>query len=532
MNRIFNRIRSVTGINEGISKSFGRITFYLMQKLLHYNFSGKKEHPLKNSKKANELFNDTHHGTSASQTAAYIKNNGISISICVIVAGSDRDGVLTCLQGLEKQYYPHYRVYLTDAQLASSLNTEALPSSAQAVELIRESDLALILKPGFKPGPMCLSHAAIEFFRNRKLSIIYADDLTQQPGNNKNIIFRRPAWSPHLAQYCDYTGSVFLNTSLITNHGPLKMLDEVAKSNTCSIEAMHIPLPLFSAGPSPVNTCSGTTPQFDVHPSDNPVSIIIPNRNSFNLIKTCIESIQLKSTYKNYEIILLDNRSSDRQVLDYYDSKKSDPSLKFRLINCDFDFNFSKLINTGAAESNGEFLILLNNDTEVITPSWIELMMAEAVKSCTGAVGVKLLYPDSTVQHCGVTLNPDTISRHEFVGSRSTKQVAFNALNIPNNFLAVTAACLMIDKRKFYEAGGFNEALAVEYNDIDFCLKLVTGGYYNVCLPQVSLYHYESASRRHPYSDPESLKRHKREKSIFTKQWGHFIENDPYSVYF
>ena len=169
----------------------------------------------------------------------------------------------------------------------------------------------------------------------------------------------------------------------------------------------------------------------------------------------------------------------------------------------------------------------MNNDTEVITPNWLEIMVGYAMQKHIGAVGVKLLYPDHTIQHGGVILGLGGVASHSFI-SEPRNYKAFNGLlEVPTNYAAVTAACLMVEKRKYLEVNGLNEELKVAYNDIDFNIKLLEKGYYNVFLPQVELYHYESKSRGLDTSG-EKYERFLKESSIMLKNWKSYIEHDPF----
>ena len=177
-----------------------------------------------------------------------------------------------------------------------------------------------------------------------------------------------------------------------------------------------------------------------------------------------------------------------------FDKYKSEHS-NFRVIDANYEFNYSKINNQGVTAANGEFIVLLNNDTEIITPNWLELMVGYAMQPHIGAVGAKLLYPDNTVQHAGVILGIGGIAQHTFIGCVKEDPGFYGRLSVPFNYSAVTAACLMVAKDKFNEVGGLEEYLQVAFNDIDFNLKLLEKGYYNVCLNHVELYHHESKSR-------------------------------------
>lgn len=244
------------------------------------------------------------------------------------------------------------------------------------------------------------------------------------------------------------------------------------------------------------------------------VSILIPTKNQSKLLQQCIDSILRLTTYPNYEILVIDNQSTDVSFFELTDGYKRNLGDQFRVVKADFTFNFSAMINMGAAAAKGEHLVLLNNDTQVITPSWLELLLHYSTQQRIGVVGCKLLYPDETIQHAGVVVYDDFTVKHIHVGvPRNTAEA-----NEVRSFVALTAAAFMVKKKVFDEAGGFDELFRVEFNDIDFCLRLQELNYVNVYVPQVELFHYESASRRHPMSSSRNYKTFKEEQHrMFTK---------------
>ncbi|MEW6380380.1 MAG: glycosyltransferase family 2 protein [bacterium] len=248
------------------------------------------------------------------------------------------------------------------------------------------------------------------------------------------------------------------------------------------------------------------------YPEGNPrVSIIIPFKDKIPLLATCIQSIEAKSTYRNYEIILIDNRSIEKATLDYL------RNTRHRIITADIDFNYAKLNNMGVQATEGEYIILLNNDTEIITPDWIESMLGLAQLPEVGAVGAKLLFPDNTIQHAGVVMGCRHINR--FLGAYEGGYKHYN--NLIREYGCVTGACLMISKNKYLEVGGLTESLAVEGNDVDFCFKLARAGYYNVYNPHCVLYHYESVSRKGKFQAAVQ-----KERIYMQQNWKEFMVND------
>lgn len=234
------------------------------------------------------------------------------------------------------------------------------------------------------------------------------------------------------------------------------------------------------------------------------VSIVIPSKDNPKILNTCIASICDKTKYKNYEIIVIDNGSSDENKAEYNEICNSNGCMYYYE---QMEFNFSKMCNIGASVSNGEYILFLNDDIEVINGEWLERMLGQAELLHAGAVGAKLLYPESeNIQHTGV-INIENGPSHAFEGLNDRDIYYFGRNKLDYNYIAVTAACLMLSKEKFNEVGGFNENLNVAYNDVDLCFKLVEAGYYNVVRTDVILYHYESYSRGNDIADRKKFER-------------------------
>lgn len=223
------------------------------------------------------------------------------------------------------------------------------------------------------------------------------------------------------------------------------------------------------------------------------ISIIIPNKDHVDDLKKCINSILTRSTYSNYEIVVIENNSTHTSIFNYY--KKLEKHNKIKVIYYEGDFNYSRINNFAIDSCNGKYLLFLNNDTEVITPEWLEEMVMFARRDDVGAVGAKLLYPNNTIQHAGVVVGLGGVAGHVYPGFPRDAAGYFHRLRLVNDYGAVTGACLMMKKEDFINAGGFDEELAVAFNDIDLCVKMLRLGKYNVYTPFCELYHYESKSR-------------------------------------
>lgn len=267
--------------------------------------------------------------------------------------------------------------------------------------------------------------------------------------------------------------------------------------------------------------------RMEIKQPDELVSIIIPTKNKQDYLIKCIDSIVQHSTYKNFEIILLDNNSNEKGFFKAVEKWKNQTRFKFKLVRDENHFNFARLMNIGRKNADGKYLILLNNDTEIISTDWIEGMMEHAQRPEIGVVGCKLLYDDDTIQHAGVVVGLGGVASHAFIGEDRDGPGYFNYVNLLNNYSALTAACVMMRTETYDVVNGFSEEFVVEYNDVDFCLKVLEAGYRNLYVPHVELYHYESVSRGHPHSNPESYKRHMKEVNKFRKKWMKYVDHDP-----
>lgn len=258
------------------------------------------------------------------------------------------------------------------------------------------------------------------------------------------------------------------------------------------------------------------------------ISIVIPNKDHVEDLKRCINSIEEKSTYDNYEIIVVENNSETKEIKDYYELLKDDPRVKG--VTYTGSFNYSAINNFGVKQTTGEYILLLNNDTQVITVNWMEEMLMYAQREDVGAVGAKLYYGDKTIQHAGVVIG---LGAHRTAGHTHYKQHRENLgymgrLCYAQDVTAVTGACLLVKKSLFEKVGGLDESFAISLNDVDFCLKLRKLGLLNVFTPFAELYHFESISRGLD-DQGEKAQRYNRESAHFREKWKTELEQgDPY----
>ena len=255
------------------------------------------------------------------------------------------------------------------------------------------------------------------------------------------------------------------------------------------------------------------------------VSIIIPTRNGLELIGRCVRSIKTRTTYQNYEIIIIDNGSDDPETLEFFASISEDE--RVRVLRDSRPFNYSQLNNSAVKQARGEYILLMNNDIEVISPEWLSEMVSVAIQEGVGCVGARLWYPNDTLQHGGVIGGIGGVAGHAHKHLPRGEMGYFGRANLIQTFIGVTAACLLVHKSIYEEVGGLDEEnLKVAFNDVDFCLKVRKAGYRNVWTPYAELYHHESATRG--YEDtPEKMARFSREVLYMKEKWGETLMNDP-----
>jgi GT2 family glycosyltransferase len=254
------------------------------------------------------------------------------------------------------------------------------------------------------------------------------------------------------------------------------------------------------------------------------VSIIIPTRDNGSLLKNCIQSIQRKTAYTNWELIIVDNQSVEMETLSYFQLVQRDQ--RIRLIEYNKSFNYSDINNSAAKQAKGEVLAFLNNDVEVIAPNWLTELTSHAMRLGIGAVGAKLLFSNGTIQHAGVVTGIGGIAGHihKFLDSKAPGYCS--RAELTQNLSAVTGACMVVAKHRFEEVGGMSHEFAVAFNDVDLCLKLITKGYRNIFTPFATLYHHESMTRGRD-DTPQKRKIFMREYKLMQEKWGEMLFSDP-----
>lgn len=401
-----------------------------------------------------------------------------------------------------------------------------------------------------------LNEVAIAIKNNPSAGVIYSDeDRLTENGKNRLTPFFKPDWSPELFLSANYITHLFvINRSLATKLKGLRSKYDGSQDYDYALRAfeqktkiVHIPKILYHMRMAKGSTARSIGEKAYAHDAgkraledhllrtninarvcsiperptnfklayplntETKISIIIPFKDKVELLKACIKSIK-KTTYHNYELILLSNNSIEKQTHEYLKKIQSDPNIKIHHYNK--SFNYSAINNFGRKKAQGSMLVFLNNDTEIITESWLEELASVASRKEIGAVGPMLLYPDKTIQHAGIVLGMTGMAGHVFRDLKPGTFTPFWLPDLPRNYLAVTGACLTISTSKFDEIGGFNEDMIIAGSDVVLCLDLIKKGYRNVYWPFARLMHHESKSvisyKNAPPSDYDiSLKRYR-----------------------
>jgi glycosyltransferase involved in cell wall biosynthesis len=383
-----------------------------------------------------------------------------------------------------------------------------------------------------------LFEVAVVLNQDKKLDLIYSDeDKLTDKGNKRLLPFFKPDWSPELLLGVNYiTHFVVVRKSLLDKLGGLRPgfdgaqdYDLLLRITEKTNKIKHIPKILYhwrlAEGSTSKNVSeknyadtAGQRALKDVvtrrriqakvlavpeHPTNYrlsftlssaqpKVSIIIPFKDKADLLKQCVGSILEKTTYKNYELILISNNSTEEKLSTYLDELSKNKHC--RVFYWDHPFNYSAINNYGRQQAKGEYLVLLNNDTEVITPEWLEELIGVASQSSVGAVGPTLFYPNKTIQHAGVILGLGGMAGHVFRNHFPDDWTHFGMPSWPRNYLAVTGACLAIAVKKYDQVGGLDEKFTIAGNDVALGIRLYEAGYRNVYWPFCKLIHYENVS--------------------------------------
>ncbi|CAH0356990.1 hypothetical protein SPH9361_04639 [Sphingobium sp. CECT 9361] len=360
---------------------------------------------------------------------------------------------------------------------------------------------------------------------DRVPKIIYADDDLLDWRGRRHTPHFKPDWNSELFCHFDYiTGACILRASsqdLEALAGVSDWAQQLVSRIAGQVSPIHLSQMVHHRCARPMPRVPTTTAQSHDLPS---VTVIIPTRNRANLLRTCLEGVAA-THYPNMEIIIVDNASDDPQTLAYLEAL--DPA-KYRVLCHPGVFNYSAINNRAASEARGDLLCLLNNDIEIIDPNWLATMAVQAQREDVGAVGAQLLYPDGRVQHAGVVIGVGNAAGHAHRFVYPDEDGYFFRHALPQFTAAVTAACLVVQRERFFAVGGLNERnFPVAFNDVDLCLRLNQRGWQSFYEPRATLIHHESVSRGLD-QDPIGAARFAGELAALQRLWGTNSIIDPF----
>lgn len=404
-------------------------------------------------------------------------------------------------------------------------------------ERLADVETVICLTPDCLVSPGLPGEFTRAFVEHPDASLAYCDEFYRDGRGNVTDIFCKPAWDPLLFTENSYCGHLFairagfLRAYLTHTTEPLPCGAELMEACLphCRGTVLHIPKPLFAPGrdTAPIHkNAKGRQPHSG---QELPMaSIILPFRDRGDLLRPCVESLIAKTDYPHWHCLLLDNGTICKETLRYL--RTLDPE-RFTLLRADMPFNFSALVNKGAESAQGEVLVLLNSDTEVITPGWLRELATMAVKPGIGCVGATLLYPNGLVQHAGIVMglgglmHKTPMMGHAHAGWPGDDAGYHGMLAHPRTVSTVTAAALAVRRSVFDTIGGFDEGLPQSFNDVDFCLQAAKLGLRNIITPHARLFHHESASRGWSTrrERPELLYR---AYAYMRERWGSLLDED------
>jgi GT2 family glycosyltransferase len=488
----------------------------------------------------------------------------VEFGLVVDARGAGTNGVAVTLRTLRDQVYERWTArVLVDEPDGAGSDVLALAADDPRISIVPPggdrfgaADVVGPLDPHDRLEP----HALFEFglALHEDADVVYSDeDRVDERGVPQDPWFK-PDWSPETLLTRDYVGRLcVVRRELLEAVGGVRDVFETAKWYELLLrvtertgKVAHVPQVLChrdvrnmvarndlavavevalrrrGEAAAVLPAASGVEVRFAV-PGDERVCIIIPTRDRGDLLGPCIASVFERTAYRNFEVLVVDNGSREAATGALLAGWEHREPERFRVLSDPGPFNYSRLNNEAVRATGAQFVVLLNNDTEVITPDWIEALLGQARRPSVGAVGALLVYGDGTVQHGGVVLGILGLAGHAHHFLPANTPGYHGSLELDTNYLAVTGACLMIRKQTYEEVGGLDEALAVSYNDVDLCLRLYRAGYRNVFVPRAKLYHYESKTRGSD-DTPAKVARAMEEVATIRRRWPQFAARDPY----
>ncbi len=516
--------------------------------------------------------------------------DGPLISVIVPVYETPESWLRRCIESVLQQVYPNWELCLADDASSSPLVGRVLDEYAAQDDRIKvvhrgsrghisaasnsalalaNGDFIALLDHDDELTPNALLEVIESIRAHPNAGLVYSDeDKIDEQGQRFEPYFK-PDWNPDLLRGQNYICHLtVVRASIVREVGGFRIGMEGSQDHDLILrcterlgadQVIHVPKILYHwraiAGSTALNrgakdyaSVSGAK-ALDAHlarigadasvdvlphghyrvlwrlPSPPPrVTLIIPTRDRAELLRTCVESIVSLTTYPSYDILVVDNQSEEPAALEYLDALASRE--RITVLRYDAPFNYSAINNWAARKTTSDILGLLNNDIEVIHPDWLEEMASQAWRSEIGAVGAMLYYPDNRIQHAGVILGVGGVANHAYAGFPRGYPGHGGRARVCQNLSAVTAACLLVRRKVFDEVGGLDEQLRVDFNDVDFCLRVRRAGYLNLWTPFAELYHHESASR----ASEDSVERQERligDVALMEERWNNILRADP-----
>ena len=513
------------------------------------------------------------------------------ISVLLPVYNSNLKWLRRAILSVQKQLYPHWELCIVDdastdrkiwpflqrcarqdRRIKLMRRTENGHISAASNDALRlaTGDFVALLDHDDELAPTALYFVALALNKNRDLQLLYSDEDKLEEHNRRTEPYFKSDWNPELFLAQNFVSHLSVyRTDLIHRIGGFRIGFEGSQDYDLALrcieqirpeEIEHLPWVLYHWRAGDQSTASNPTakpyaqeaarravqehlkrtgvagtvvPSHGVYlqtkyalPNERPmVSIIIPTRDQASSLKKCVHSIFEKTDYPAYELIVLDNESYDSEALEFLAELKKRDGVRVERI--DEAFNYSRLNNRGVELSRGSFVALLNNDVEVLHADWLTEMVSRAMQPKVAMVGARLWYPNGTIQHGGVILGAGGIAGHAHAGLRRGEPGYFARAHLAQDVSAVTTACALVKREVYLQVGGFDENLAVTFNDVDFCLRLREAGYRILWTPYAELIHHESASRGFDNSAPKQV-RFLAEVDYMKSKWGDKLQRDPF----
>jgi GT2 family glycosyltransferase len=513
------------------------------------------------------------------------------VSVLLPVYNSNLKWLRRAILSVQKQLYPHWELCIVDdastdrkiwpflqrcarqdRRIKLMRRTENGHISAASNDALRlaTGDFVALLDHDDELAPTAFYFVALALNKNRDLQLLYSDEDKLEEHNRRSEPYFKSDWNPELFLAQNFVSHLSVyRTDLIHRIGGFRVGFEGSQDYDLTLrcvelirpeEIEHLPWVLYHWRAGDQSTASNPTakpyaqeaaqravqehlkrtgiegtvvPSHGVYlqtkyslPNERPmVSIIIPTRDQASALKKCVYSIFEKTDYAAYELIVLDNESYDPEALEFLAELKKRDGVRVERI--DDAFNYSRLNNRGVELSRGSFVALLNNDVEVLHADWLTEMVSRAMQPKVAMVGARLWYPNGTIQHGGVILGAGGIAGHAHAGLRRGEPGYFARAHLAQDVSAVTTACALVKREVYLQVGGFDENLAVTFNDVDLCLRLREAGYRILWTPYAELIHHESASRGFDNSAPKQV-RFLAEVDYMKSKWGDKLQRDPF----